>query len=101
MKNQLDDEKLKEKFTDDDKQVIESSTKEVLQWLEGNQNAEAADYEAKQKELEGKFNPIMMRIYQSAGGQPGGPDMAGMGGMGGAPGAGPSPGAGANVDDLD
>merc|ERR1712110_912957 len=63
MKNQLDDEKMKDKFTDDDKKVIEESTKEVLQWLEGNQGAEASEFEAKQKELEGKFNPIMMRIY--------------------------------------
>merc|ERR1739848_791468 len=71
MKNQLDDEKLKDKFTDDDKKVIEEATKETLQWLEGNQSAEAAEFEAKQKELEGKFNPIMMRIYQAAGAQPG------------------------------
>merc|ERR1712110_1265090 len=104
MKNQLDDEKLKDKFTDDDKKVIEDSTKEILQWLEGNQNADSTEYEAKQKELEGKFNPIMMRIYQATGGPPGGP--GGMGGMdpsqfagaGGAPGAG---GPSAGVDDLD
>jgi len=83
--------------------VIEESTKEVLQWIEGNQGAEAAEFEAKQKELEGKFNPIMMRIYQATGGAPGEggmPDMGGMGGAGGA--AGPTPGAaGAGVDDLD
>lgn len=67
MKNQLSEEKLKDKFTDDDKKVIEDSNKEVLQWLEANPNAEAEEYEAKQKELEGKFNPIMMRVYQAAG----------------------------------
>merc|ERR1712110_1037497 len=94
MKNQLDDEKLKDKFTDDDKKVIADSCKEMLQWLEGNQGAEASEFEAKQKELEGKFNPIMMRIYQATGGAPGEggmPDMSGMGGAGGP--AGPSPGA--------
>lgn len=36
MKNQLEEEKLKEKFTDDDKKTISESTKETLQWLEGN-----------------------------------------------------------------
>lgn len=36
MKNQLEEEKLKDKFTDDDKKVISESTKETLQWLEGN-----------------------------------------------------------------
>jgi len=91
MKNQLDDEKLKDKFTAEDKTTIEDGTKEVLQWLEGNPNEEADAYEAKQKELEGKFNPIMMRIYQAAGGAPGaGGPMPGanMGTPGGAPGGG-------------
>jgi len=94
MKNQLSDEKFKDKFTEDDKTVIETTTKEMLQWLEANPNEEAEAYEAKQKEAEGKFNPIMMRIYQAAGGAPGGmpggmpgggmPDMSGAGMGGGA-----------------
>jgi len=87
MKNQLDDEKLKDKFTEDDKKVIADGTKDVLQWLEGNPNEDADAYEAKQKELEGKFNPIMMRIYQATGQQPGAPG-ADMGAPGGAPGGG-------------
>jgi len=102
MKNQLDDEKMKDKFTEDDKKVITESTKEVLQWLEtaGN-DADVTAFEEKQKELEGKFNPIMMRVYQAAGGAPGGmppggmPDMSGAGG----PGAGAAPST--PVDDLD
>merc|ERR1712093_763940 len=72
MKNTLNDEKVSDKFTDDDKKVIEDTSAEGLQWLEGNPEAEAEEYEAKQKELEGKFNPIMMRVYQEAGGAPGG-----------------------------
>jgi len=47
MKNQLEEEKMKEKFTEDDKKVIEDGTKEVLQWLESNHNADASEYEAK------------------------------------------------------
>jgi len=31
--------------------------------MEANPNAEAEEIEAKQKELEAKYNPIMMRIY--------------------------------------
>lgn len=95
MKNTLNDEKLKEKFTEDDKKVIEETSAAGLQWLEGNANAEPEEIEAKQKELEGKFNPIMMRVYQAAGGMPGGMPGAG------APGAGPTGGAGDNVNDLD
>jgi L1 cell adhesion molecule like protein len=59
--------------------------------------AEHDAIEKKQKEVEAKFNPIMMRVYQAAGGAPGGmPDMGGMGGAG----APPTGGAGA-ADDLD
>lgn len=105
MKNTLNDEKLKDKFTDDDKKVIEETSKDGIQWMEANQSAEAEDIEAKQKELESKYNPIMMRIYQATGGagMPGG-----MGGMpggfpGGAGGDMPTGGAGGagGVDDLD
>jgi L1 cell adhesion molecule like protein len=98
MKNTLNDEKLKDKFTEDDKKVIEESVKEGLQWIEANPMAEPEAYEAEQKKIEAKFNPIMMRVYQAAGGAPGGmPDMGGMGGAGGAP----TGGAGAGADDLD
>ena len=106
MKNTLNDEKLKDKFSDEDKKTIEDTSAEGLQYLESNQDASAEEYEAKQKELEAKFNPIMMKVYQAAGGAPGG--MGGMPGAGGMPpGAGgmPDMGAGgapdANVDDLD
>ena len=81
MKNTLADEKLKDKFTEEDKQLVESNVTEAQQWLEGNANAEAEEFEKKQKELEAKFNPIMMKVYQGQGGMPGGP-----GGMPGGPG---------------
>lgn len=47
MKNTLDDEKLKEAFTDDDKKVIRDASAEGLQWLEGNQDADAEVIEGK------------------------------------------------------
>merc|ERR1711862_366817 len=67
IKNQLQEEKLKDKFTEDDKKVIEELSKDTLQWLESNTDATVEEYEAKQKEVEGKFQPIIMRIYQAAG----------------------------------
>jgi len=63
MKNTLNDEKLKDKFTDEDKKIIEETSKAGVQWIEGNPNAECEEIEAKQKELEAKYNPIMMRVY--------------------------------------
>jgi heat shock protein 1/8 len=107
MKNTLNEEKLKAAFTDDDRKVIEETAAEGLQWIEGNKEAEAEVIEGKQKELEAKFNPIMMRVYQATGGAPG---AGGMGGMpegmfpgGGMPGGmgGNAPPTDAGVDDLD
>ena len=98
MRNTLNDEKLKNHFTEEDKKTIEETANEGLQWLDGNSEAEAEAFEAKQKELEAKFNPIMMRVYQAAGGaaQGGMPDM----GAGAAPG-GASPAPDATMEDLD
>merc|ERR1712179_98270 len=80
MRNTLNEEKLKDKFEGDDKEKIEKAVQETLDWLDKNQLAEKDEFEAKQKELEGVVNPIMMKVYQAAGG----------GGMpeGGMPGAG-------------
>merc|ERR1712083_728026 len=76
MRNTLQEEKLKEKFEDGDKEKIE--------------------FEGKQKELEGIVNPIMMKVYQAAGGG----DMP-EGGMpgGGMPGGGGN--AGPTVEEVD
>merc|ERR1711881_464108 len=68
MRNTLQEEKLKEKFEGDDKDNIEKAVQETLDWLDKNQLAEKDEFEAKQKELEGIVNPIMMKVYQAAGG---------------------------------
>ena len=64
MKNTLSDEKLQDKFSEEEKRAIEGIVNEGLQFLESNTDADSAEYEAKQKEIEAKFNPIMQKIYQ-------------------------------------
>merc|ERR1719401_361871 len=86
MRNTLQEEKLKDKFEDGDKEKIESAVQETLDWLDKNQLAEKDEVEAKQKELEGVVNPIMMKVYQAAGGGAGMPE-------GGMPGGAPGPAA--------
>merc|ERR1712124_14597 len=100
MRNTLQEEKLKDKCEGDDKDKIEKAVQETLDWLDKNQLAEKDEFEAKQKELEAVVNPIMMKVYQAAGGGEGGmPDMGGMGGGAAAPpGAG---GAGPTVEEVD
>jgi L1 cell adhesion molecule like protein len=98
MRNSLEDSNLKDKFEPADKEAIENAVKEALDWLEKNQLAEKEEFDAKQKEVEGIANPIMMKVYQ-AGGAGGMPDMSGMGGEGGMPDM--SGAAGPGVEEVD
>lgn len=41
VKNSLNDEKLKDKFTEEDKTKVQTAVDEAVKWLESNQNAEA------------------------------------------------------------
>merc|ERR1712070_1227712 len=99
MRNTLQEDKLKDKFEAGDKEAIEKAVQDALDWLDKNQLAEKDEFEAKQKEVEGVVNPIMMKVYQAAGGS-GEMPTGGMpgGGMGGAPGGG---GGGPTVEEVD
>merc|ERR1719504_189571 len=99
LRNSLQEEKLKDKFEGDDKDKIEKAVQEALDWLDKNQLAEKDEFEGKQKELEGIVNPIMMKVYQAAGGgdMPEG-GMPGGGFGGGAPGGGAG---GPTVEEVD
>jgi len=100
MRNTLQEEKLKDKFEGGDKEAIEKAVQDALDWLDKNQLAEKDEFEAKQKELEGVVNPIMMKVYQAAGG--GGMPDGGMPdfGAGGAP-PGAGGGGGPTVEEVD
>merc|ERR1711879_259171 len=101
MKSTMEDEKLKDKISEDDKKTIMDKCNETIAWLDANQTAEEDEYKDKQKEVEGICNPIVTKLYQAAGGAPGG--MPGMGGMPGGPGADTAPGAGSGptVEEVD
>jgi len=100
VKNSTQEEKLKDKISPEDHATIESSCKAALDWLEQNPNAEKEEYDAQQKTLEGKINPIMMKAYGGAGGMPGGMP-GGFPGAGGAGPSAPSGGAGPNIEEVD
>merc|ERR1711954_321018 len=89
MKTTIDDEKVKDKISDDDRKAINDECDEAIKWLDANQLAEVEEFNEKQKEVEAVCNPIITKLYGAAGGAPGGmPDMGGMGGAGAAPGGG-------------
>jgi heat shock protein 1/8 len=96
----ISDEKTKDKVSASDKATIEEAIKDVTTWLDRNESASVSDYEDKLKEVEGKCQPIIMKIYQ-AGGAPGGEDG---GAPGGASSSGPSStggAAGPTVEEVD
>merc|ERR1712203_356788 len=81
MKSTLDDEKLKDKISPDERKMINDKCDEAIKWLDANQTAEKEEYADKQKEVEGVCSPIISKLYQDAGGAPGGGMPGGMQGV--------------------
>ncbi|KAL1505844.1 hypothetical protein ABEB36_005307 [Hypothenemus hampei] len=104
IKSTVEDEKIKDKISDSEKQTIMEKCNEVIAWLDANQLADKEEYEHKQKELEAICNPIITKLYQGVGGAPGGAPFGGFpdgaGGAGAAPGAGAG-GAGPTIEEVD
>merc|ERR1712172_385914 len=72
MKTTIEDEKLKDKISEDDRKKINDKCDEAIKWLDANQLAEVEEFSDKQKEVEGVCNPIITKLYQAGGGMPGG-----------------------------
>ncbi|RUS70344.1 hypothetical protein EGW08_021897 [Elysia chlorotica] len=100
MKSTVEDEKLKDKISADDKKTIVDKCNEIISWLDSNQLAEQDEFEHKQKEIEGICNPIITKLYQGMGGAPGGMPDLGAQGAGAAPNAG-SGGSGPTIEEVD
>merc|ERR1711936_1331513 len=82
MKSTLEDEKFKDKISDADKKAINDKCDEAIKWLDGNQLGEKDEFVDKQKEVEAVCSPIVTKLYQGAGGAPGGMPGAGSGASG-------------------
>lgn len=93
MKSTIEDEKLKDKISDEDREKVMEKCNEIIRWIDGNQLADKDEFEHKQKELEKVCMPIVTKLYQGAGGAPGG-FPGGFPGGAGAPGAGAGAGSG-------
>jgi len=85
LKQTVEDEKIKEKLTTEDKSTVLEKAKEVIEWLDNNQTAEKDEFEDKQKELEQVAMPIMSKIYQSGEGPAGSAQGASSAGGNGGP----------------
>lgn len=71
LKSMVDDEKqLKGKISSDQEETIKEKAKELLDWLDGNTNADKEDFEEKKKEAEDLLNPIIAEAYKKSGQAP-------------------------------
>lgn len=72
IKATITDEKLKDKFTNDEKETIEQKAHEVISWIDNEEYDELTtqDFEDKKKELESVFNPIMSKAYTNTSQEP-------------------------------
>ncbi|OMO86704.1 Heat shock protein 70 family [Corchorus capsularis] len=69
MRSTIDDkDKLADKIDSDDKEKIETTLKEALDWLDDNQNGEKEDFDEKLKEVEAVCNPVIKQVYEKHGG---------------------------------
>jgi len=101
MKSTIEDEKIKDKISEEDKKKIVDKCAEVISWLDANQLAEKEEFDDKQKEIEGICNPIITKLYQASGAPP--PTFDGAAGAGGAGGAAPGAGGagGPTIEEVD
>ena len=102
LKSTLGEEQFKEKLDAAEIEEVTKAADETIEWLDSNTTATQEEFSDKQKELEGKANPIMAKAYQ-AGAAPGDAEGAAPGGFPGAPG-GAAPDASADgptVEEVD
>ena len=65
VKQSLNDDNLKDKWSSEDKELIQTKLNDVQEWYDANGEASKEDYEQKQKELEQIFTPLMTKMSQS------------------------------------
>merc|ERR1711962_674772 len=101
MKTSIEDEKVADKISAEDKKTVIDKCDEILAWLDSNQSATKDEYDDKKKEAEGVCMPIIQKLYAGAGGGMPGGGMPG-GGMpgGGVPDMSSGAGSGPTVEEV-
>merc|ERR1711966_650818 len=64
IKNTIKDEKIKDKISEEERKMLEEKVKEVLEFIETNEDLEKEEHEEKEKELKDLANPIISKLYQ-------------------------------------
>jgi len=64
MRSTLNEAHLKDKCTKDDSDPILRESDRGMQFCQNNAEGEADEFDTKRKEIEGKYNSIMSRVYR-------------------------------------
>ncbi|XP_057381808.1 heat shock 70 kDa protein cognate 4-like [Daphnia carinata] len=98
MKQTIEDDKVKDKIPESDRQTVLDKCSEAIKWLDANQLADKEEFEHKLKEVEGVCKPVITKLYAAGGAAPGGMP----GGMPGAAGGASRGGAGGpTIEEVD
>ena len=90
MKSTVEDDKVKDKISEEDCKKIMEVCDEAIKWLDSNQLAEKEEFEHKKKEVEKVCTPIITKLYGAAGPGAGGSPPPGAGAAPTAGGPGPT-----------
>merc|ERR1712238_139553 len=67
VKQTMDDEKIGDKISAEDKKAVRERADEVITWMDSASAASKEEYESMKKELEQVSNPIMTKMYGASG----------------------------------
>jgi heat shock protein 5 len=68
LKNQVNDEdKLKDKLDDGEKETLSDAVKATMDWLDENPSAEKEECDEQLRKLQSVTNPIIQKVYQKSG----------------------------------
>jgi len=79
IKSTLEDNSLKDKISDEERNAALEMCNETISWLDKNQMADTEEYKDRQNQLENFFKPVIQKLY---GGSQSGPDYTNPGGCG-------------------
>ena len=66
VKKSIDEEPMKTKLTDEDRNIVSSKIADIQTWCDENMNATTEENDSQRTELESIFMPIMTKMYQDA-----------------------------------
>ena len=64
-RNTIQEEKVKDKLSEADKDQIEATVKAGLEWLDEHRDSSAEEVKEKQKEWEASIRPLLVKLYAS------------------------------------